>query len=102
MPWASRAVVLEAKYTWSEAAHVELEQLYVPVVEAAGFARPIGIVIARRLTPQVGARVRDNLAEAIEAAGRGRSVLHWIAQGPLLRRAGLGHEQSPCARALMA
>jgi hypothetical protein len=99
LPWASRAIVLEAKYTWIEDAHLELERLYVPIVEAAGFARPIGIVVARRLIPGMDRiLVRDSLSEAIEAAGRGRSVLHWIAHGPLLRRAAQGHA-STLARA---
>jgi hypothetical protein len=97
LPWAGRAVVIEAKYTWTEDGHRELEGLYLPVVEQAGFARPIGIVISRNLVPVRGRlAVRSTLGEAVEAAEDGRVVLHWLGVGPLLLRPPKGHPIGAC------
>ena len=90
-------VVLEAKYTWTEDGHRELEGLYLPVVEEAGWAKPIGLVISRNLVPSRGQLgVRSTLSEAIEAAEGGRVVWHWLGVGPLLLRPPKGHEVRPC------
>jgi hypothetical protein len=99
LPWAHQTAVLEAKYTWTGDGHRELEWLYVPVVEAAGFACPVGIVISRRLVPQMGARVAGTLEEAFEGAKCGPSVLHWIGAGPLVLRAAKAHGTGTCIAA---
>lgn len=76
-------VVLEAKYTWTEEGHQQIERLYVPVLEKI-FARPVvGMVVCRTLVPEVelGWVCRD-LDSAIRRAASGhRTVLHWIGSG---------------------
>lgn len=91
---ASRAVVIEAKYTWVPEAQQELELLYLPVVSQAmfalGCARPVlGIVAVRVLTPETPrGLICAELGEALDRASGGRpAVLHWLG-GPL-RTSGL-------------
>lgn len=81
---ASRELVLEAKYTYTEDAWEQLEGLYGPVVEKALGREVIGIQVCKRFlgTPPRGVSVAGTLAEAIGLANRRlRVVLHWI--GPL-------------------
>lgn len=73
-------VVLEAKYSWVEAGHLQIEELYRPVIERVLGRRVIGVEVCRNL--RVGARnVTADMAEAIAMAQYGRSVLHWLGTG---------------------
>ena len=75
-------VVLETKYTWTEDGHVELEKLYLPIVEAVWGGSPVGIVVSKNLTPRVPSRsICASFEEAIEIGRSRRSVLHWIGSG---------------------
>ena len=97
MPWGGRAVVLEAKYTWTEDGHRELDGLYLPVVESAGWQRPIGIVISRNLIPMNGRAVaRSTLSQAVEIAESRWAVWHWLGVGPLLLRPPPVHPIAAC------
>lgn len=75
--------VIEAKHTWTEDGHVELEKLYLPVVKMALEARNVsGIVVCKKLLPYMhGIEVVPTLAGAISASGKGRTVWHWITTG---------------------
>jgi hypothetical protein len=85
-------VVVEAKHSWLASAHVELDTLYLPVVERALGKRPIGLVVAKRLAMEMGrVRVSATLEEAVGLALLGhRVVWHWIggAVAPLPRHGG--------------
>jgi hypothetical protein len=71
--------VLELKHTWTEDGHVELEKLYLPVVEAATGRAHKGLVVTKKLVPNMkGIRVYRDFGEALEAKDRTRSVLLWI------------------------
>ncbi len=76
--------VLEAKYTFTEQAFLQVERLYKPVLTLA-YSRQVvfGFQVCKTLTP--GARacyIADNLDEAIGVAASGRKVaLHWLGQG---------------------
>ena len=68
------AVVLEAKYTWVPEAHYQFGQ-YVEVVRMA-LQRPArGIVVCRRLRPNMGHPIVSSLEEAI---AQPEAVWHWI------------------------
>ena len=77
--------VLESKYTWTQAGHVQLDKLYIPVVEMAWPDQPaFGIVVCKVLTADVDPSwICRDLASAIaRAAGdASRTVLHWIGAG---------------------
>ena len=89
LPWAGRVLVIEAKYTWVAEAQVELEGLYLPVVKAAGLPSPVGLVLCKKLVPKMGnVEVVNSIDAALDAP---RPVLHWIGNGPLLRRAPFHH-----------
>lgn len=76
-------VVLEAKYSWVVEGHLQLELLYLPLLEKVLGQRPLGIVVCKNLTP-TSPRASAGLDDAIARARRGgRSVLHWIGVGPL-------------------
>lgn len=79
-------VVLEAKYSWVEKGHEQMEELYMPVIEAALGQRPLGIEVCKNL--RYGVRhVNSDLDKAIAQARVSRSVLHWLGVGPLSTRA---------------
>lgn len=100
LAWGGRSLILEAKNTWVEEGHWELERLYLPIAEGAGLPRPLGVVICKNLVLGMrGVRVSDNIAEAMKGAESARSVLHWIGKGPLLRRPVFYGRISPCALA---
>jgi hypothetical protein len=88
-------VVVEAKHSWLASAHVELDTLYLPVVERALGKKPIGLVVAKRLGMEMGrVRICASLEEATGMALLGhRVVWHWIggAVAPLPR----GERASP-------
>jgi hypothetical protein len=73
-------VVFEAKHTWTEVAHEELETLYLPVVEAGLRKHPLGLVVAKRLVLEMGrVKTTGNLEEAVGLAALGHRVAwHWI------------------------
>ena len=77
-------VVLEAKYTWTEQGHKQVEKLYQPVLGQAFPGRNIlGIVVCKVLTRETprGWVCRD-LDSAIKRAFVGApTVLHWIGAG---------------------
>ena len=82
-----RAVlVMEAKLSWVTEGHSQLELLYRPVVEAAMGKPMLGIVVTKHLRPEMprGLRVVSTLAQAVDIAKTGRSVvLHWLGSGLL-------------------
>lgn len=76
--------VLESKYTWTEAGHVQLEKLYIPVVEKAHPGLPaFGIVVCKVLTAEVHPSwICRDLATAIARSASGlKTVLHWVGVG---------------------
>lgn len=76
--------ILESKYTWTPAGHLQLEKLYIPVVEKANPGTPaFGLVVCKVLTPDVDPSwVCRDLATAIRRASSGlKTVLHWIGAG---------------------
>lgn len=88
-------VLLEAKHTWTPVGHLQLEELYRPVVEKLLGVPAIGVVVCKRLNDEVGALealgrigIAGRLEEAVERAVDGsRSVWHFI--GGAGRRAGM-------------
>lgn len=82
-------VVLEAKYTWTETGHQQIERLYRPVVGMALDKPCFGLVVCKALTSGVNREwVCRDLDSALYRAGRGyKTVLHWIGVGlgPLQR-----------------
>ncbi len=81
---SGKLVVLECKYTWTEAGHEQIEQLYGPVLKAASGREAIGVVVCKRLRDgfHAGVKIVHDLDEAIHLNERGyRSVLHWIGSG---------------------
>jgi len=77
-------VVLEVKYTWTPVGHSQLELLYLPVLRKATGREVIGLVVCKKLVPEVvdQATVCGTLAEAIEVSRSMRSVLHSIDPKP--------------------
>lgn len=87
--------VLEAKYTWTEAGHRQIEGLYRPVLSLA-LRKPVaGIVVCKVLTKEVHPSwLTRSLAEAMTRSRSGqKTVLHWIGAGlePFRRAAGAAH-----------
>lgn len=83
-------VCLEAKYTWLESGHTQIEQLYRPVVEHVLRKPCLGVVVCKLLLPAMrGVEVSATVTDALAASRRGRrSVLHWLgvsALGPWSR-----------------
>lgn len=77
-------LVMEVKYSWILEAHEKLERLYLPVVRMALGKPTLGLVVARRLDPEmVRQRVlhAEDLAQALALARRGRACLHWLGSG---------------------
>lgn len=76
--------ILESKYTWTAAGHLQLDKLYIPVVEKANPGIPaFGIVVCKVLTSDVNpAWICRDLRSAILRASAGfKTVLHWIGAG---------------------
>lgn len=90
---ASGVLVLEAKYTWTETGHQQLERLYLPVVSRALAVPTCGIVVCKVLTTEVPRNsVCSSLEEALGHARAGRrAVLHWLGTG----LGPLQHSQAP-------
>lgn len=72
--------VLEVKYSWTPAGHLQVSKLYRPVVEKALGQRVWSIQVCRRLTQDTPRHfVRTDLRAALVlAAGGSPAVLHWI------------------------
>ena len=80
-------VVLESKLSWVPEGHSQLELLYRPVVEMIWGKPMIGLVVAKRLTPECKAAIAQTLPSAINAAKSSRKVvLHWTGKSPLIPR----------------
>lgn len=78
-------VILEVKYSWVEQGHLQIEELYSPVVEMAMGKRPLGVQVCKNL--KYGVRnIHSELSSAV-ASGSSRPVLHYLGTGPLLSRA---------------
>lgn len=76
--------ILESKYTWTQAGHIQLDKLYIPVVEKANPGVPaFGIVVCKVLTVDVDPSwICRDLASAIARASAGfKTVLHWVGAG---------------------
>lgn len=74
-------LVLEAKYSYTEKAWVQLEALYLPVVSMALGRKTLGIQVCKRFLSGMGSgiAVANDLITAIAYANEGRrTVLHWI------------------------
>lgn len=88
-------IVLEAKYTWTEAGHRQIDLLYRPVVEKAMGRDVLGIVVCKVLTPEVQSSwvCRDLDSAVRRAFTGGKTVLHWIGNGlgPLQARPAPSH-----------
>lgn len=82
MKWGDVLVCLEAKYTWVQAGHDQLDKLYLPILRSivAGKQPVVGVVVCKRLTPRMpGVEVARTLEGALERAIAGqRTALHWI------------------------
>lgn len=92
MLWNSAGlIILESKYTWTQAGHKQIELLYKPVVARAMQKQTFGMVVCRTLTTDVAkAWICRDLESAISRALRGLpTVLHWIGSG-------LGPLYQPC------
>ena len=77
------ALVLEAKYTYTQDAWPQLFELYRPVVERATGRAFLGVQICKILTPEAR-NVVHSLQEANRAVRFGGLVtLHWSGIGPL-------------------
>jgi hypothetical protein len=86
--------ILEVKYTWTIEGHLQLERLYEPVVRAALAKFSEGIVVCKRLVPEVirGATVCPDFESA-----RGvlrRPVWHWLGEAQRPRRRALARPHS--------
>lgn len=77
-------VILESKYTWTEAGHLQIERLYAPVIEKAyPGVQSFGIVVCKVLTRDVKLEwiCRDLNSAIVRAASGRKTVLHWIGAG---------------------
>lgn len=84
LPWQGRVVVLECKYTWTPVARQQLDLLYRPVIEKVTDRETLGIVVCKRLLPDVRlSAICHSIEEALARSHRGDAVLHWIGQGAL-------------------
>ena len=77
-------VILESKYTWTQAGHDQIEHLYSPVLKKAFPGQPtFGIVVCKVLTNEVRPEwiCRDLGSAITRSAGGAKTVLHWIGAG---------------------
>lgn len=87
LPVGEVIVVLESKYTWTPLGHSQLERLYLPVLRLALRREVLGIVVCKKLVPEVmsQAMVCGTLAEACEASRGTRAVWHVVDPKPRRR-----------------
>lgn len=84
-------VVLEAKYTYCDAAWVQLESLYKPVISAALALPVLGVQVCKNLLPGVRG-VKRELGEALEIArAGGRATWHWRGLGSMIGAVAASH-----------
>lgn len=84
LPWKGRVVILECKYTWTPLARRQLDLLYRPVIEKITSRDTLGVVVCKRLLPEVRLDgICHSLDEALDHAILGDTVLHWIGVGAL-------------------
>lgn len=83
-PRPTPVFIIETKLRWTLEGHLQVEGLYVPVVEATLGRKAIGGEVCKVLVPGAGAVLTRSLPELIRAAGLGhRAVLHWLGNSPL-------------------
>lgn len=76
-----RLLVLEVKYSWVPEGHSQIERLYQPVLERIFGLPVLGVVVCKRLRPEMGhSQVFGGLREAIASQAAVR-VLHWLGAG---------------------
>lgn len=74
-------LVLECKYTYTFEGHDQVEKLYAPVIERAWNRRVYGIVVCRRVLPDLDRTmfVSSELDRALAAQLEGQqAVWHWL------------------------
>ena len=76
-------LILEAKYTWTQVGHNQIQLLYKPVIERATGQLAVGVVVCKVLTQETPKGwVCRGLEEARSRALCGLpTVLHWIGSG---------------------
>lgn len=77
-------VILEAKYTWTQEGHFQVNGLYRPVVEIA-FGKPaVGVVVCKVLTQQTPREGISGTMEGAVLAWRtyGHGIWHWLGMKP--------------------
>lgn len=87
----SMAVVLECKYTWTLEGHLALAKLYLPVVQMALQRPTCGLVVCKKLVPDValhGVQICSSLEEALMAAPRRCVAWHWTGVSALVPHTG--------------
>ena len=79
------AVVLEVKYSWTQEAWWQLDQLYIPVLRMALACPVVGVQVCKMLISCAEGVVTRDLCEAIALAQSGVSpvTMHWAELGPL-------------------
>lgn len=90
--------IIEAKYTWTLAGHLQISHLYKPVLEMAFNAKAFGFVACKVLTRESHGKTLPfgDLQEAMYHSYTDRAVaLHWIGSGPVP----LGPSSAPRVRA---
>lgn len=70
-------VILECKYTWTRAALLQLNKLYLPVVAKALNKPTRGIVVCKVLVPDASGQVCGSLEDAL-AVRNGIPIWHWL------------------------
>lgn len=84
---AKRVVVVEVKLTDLQAARLQLESLYLPVLRAAFPEKSIHSIVALRHVTNVPEDVVifDKFSEALWAARDGgpAPIFHWLGKGPI-------------------
>lgn len=72
-------LILEAKLSYTVNGHLQIEELYAPVVERLWGQPCLGIVVCKHLSDAAEPKIiTDNLRQALDLAARGRSILHWM------------------------
>lgn len=78
--------VIEVKYTWVPEAHLQIEALYLPVIEAARQEPVCGVVACKRLVEGMrGTTVTGDLWHAFQLSAEGRRpVFHWLGKASVM------------------
>ena len=78
----SLGLCLEVKYTWTPAAHLQLDCLYLPILREVYGGSWRGVVVCKNLLPGMRVAVFATLREALSWRG-GTPVVHWLPSCPL-------------------